>query len=97
MDKNSINLEHIESLSELSGLRFTDKEKDTMLEEVRNIVDMLNTCADIEIIDDNKFNKIVSLDELRQDEVRTSFDKSIALSQAREVRDDYIVVPKEDL
>ena len=93
MEKNLITIDEIDYLADLSGLNFSDEEKEIMQGEVSGILSMLNTCADIEV-EGSISASTVLLSDLRDDEVHRSLDKDIALSQVRECRGNYIVIPK---
>ena len=96
MEKDLITIDEIDYLADLSGLNFSNEEKEIMQGEVSGILSMLNTCADIEL--DNSISMdTVSLGSLREDVIKRSLDKDVALSQVRESRGNYVVIPKGGL
>lgn len=93
MGKQLIGLEQIDHLADLSGLNFTDKERDVMLKEVSGILSMLEQCKDVELTEPSR-PKTVTLSDLREDVVKGSLKKDVATGQAIETRSDYISIPK---
>ncbi len=93
MEKHTIDLDTIEHLADLSGLNFTEQEKDVMVKEVRGIITMLENCEDIELTEKSK-PKTVTLSDLREDNVAPSMKKEKAIGQAMKTECDYVVVPK---
>jgi aspartyl/glutamyl-tRNA(Asn/Gln) amidotransferase C subunit len=93
MEKHIIDLDTIEHLADLSGLNFTEKEKDTMVKEVRGIITMLENCEDVELTEKSK-PKTIGLLDLREDKVMPSMKKDKAIGQAINTQSDYIVIPK---
>ena len=93
MEKHIIDLDTIEHLADLSGLNFTEKEKDTMVKEVRGIITMLENCEDVELTEKSN-PKTISLSDLREDKVMPSMKKDKAIGQAINTQSDYIVIPK---
>lgn len=93
MEKHIIDLDLIEHLADLSGLNFTDKEKDIMVKEVSGIITMLENCEDVELTEKSR-PKTVSLSDLREDKVAPSMNKDKAIGQAINTQSDYVVIPK---
>jgi aspartyl/glutamyl-tRNA(Asn/Gln) amidotransferase C subunit len=93
MEKHLIDLDTIEHLADLSGLNFTEKEKDVMVKEVRGIITMLENCEDVQLSEKSN-PKTVSLSDLRDDKVAPSMRKEKAIGQAINTQCDYVVIPK---
>lgn len=93
MGKQIIDLDQIDHLADLSGLNFTDKDRLVMQKEVSGIINMLEQCKDVELVEQSK-PKTVSLADLREDRVKNSLKKDVAIGQAVETKNDYIAIPK---
>jgi aspartyl/glutamyl-tRNA(Asn/Gln) amidotransferase C subunit len=93
MEKHIIDLDQIDHLANLSMLNFTDKEREIMLKEVGGIVNMLEQCEDVQLTERSK-PKIVSLGDLREDNVKPSLKKDSVIEQAVDSRSDYFCIPK---
>ena len=93
MEKHIIDLDTIEHLADLSGLNFTEKEKDIMVKEVRGIITMLENCDDVELIEKSE-PKTIGLADLREDKVAPSMRKEKAIGQAIKTQSDYVSIPK---
>lgn len=93
MEKHLIDMGQIDHLAELSGLRFSDKEREIMQKQVSGILDMLQQCEDVQLTEKSR-PRIISLADLREDIVKSSLKKDTAIGQAVETRGDYIVIPK---
>lgn len=93
MEKKLIDLEQIDHLADLSGLNFTEKEREVMLKEVSGILTMLEQCSDVELTEPS-MPKMVTLSDLREDVVKNSLKKEVATGQAIETRSDYVSIPK---
>lgn len=93
MEKHIIDLDTVEYLADLSGLNFTEKEKDLMVKEVRGIITMLESCEDVELTEKSK-PKTVALSDLREDKVAPSMNKDKAIGQAIYCQCDYVAIPK---
>lgn len=93
MEKHLIDLDTIEHLADLSGLNFTEKEKDVMVKEVRGIITMLENCEDVQLTEKSN-PKTVSLTDLRDDKVAPSMRKEKAIGQAIKTHSDYVAIPK---
>ena len=93
MDKQKISISDIEHLAELSGLEFSDVDKQVMLNEVVGILDMFDACAEADdyVVTDNK---VMSLSDLRDDEVSPSLSKEDVFKNTPRVDRGYVVVPR---
>ena len=78
MEKNT--LLHI---AELSKLSFTDEEAETMMEQMGDIIDLMDTIRDAELeYDDTKDKKEISYQQLRTDTAAESFHAEKLLKNA---------------
>ena len=93
MEKHLIDLEEIDHLADLSGLNFSDKERELMQREVSGIIGMLKQCEDVELANVSK-PKTITLSELREDVIKPSLAKDCVVGQAIDTISDYIAVPK---
>jgi len=93
MDNQLISLEQIDYLAGLSGLEFTDKEREIMAKEVSGILTMLHSCEDTNLQDSN-IRKVVSINDLREDVITPSIPKEFAIGQAPLIQNDFIAIPK---
>lgn len=93
MGKEEITKAEIDRLAGLSGLEFTSAEKDVLVREVKDVIDMLNGCSKIVTVD-NMSNVSCGLNGLREDSVTSTMSSEDALSNAPKSKDGYFVVPK---
>ena len=91
--KETVTIEEIDKLANLSKLSFTDEEKQVLVTQVNDIIEMLNGCDinDLEIARNNRTQK---LRELREDIVEESMDKDDSMRNSADSRNGYFVVPK---
>ena len=92
MENSKINIKDIEKLAEMSGLIFSQEEKENMVTEVSGIIEMLNLCEKVKTNNKNE-DIILGLDDLRPDEIKDSFDIDISINSPSK-RKGCIVVPK---
>ena len=93
MEKEEITIAEIERLSGLSGLELTAKEKQVLVSEVKDVIDMLNGCAKVSTAE-NLESTSCGLNDLRDDEVRSSMDEQDVFMAAPKTKEGYFVVPK---
>ena len=93
MENNSISLSDIERLAQMSGLDFSDEEKVVMKDQIEGILDMLNGCAEADMIEENHL-KSVGLADLRDDIVHSSLTPEQVFENTPNAHKGYIVVPK---
>lgn len=91
--KEEITLKEIDRLAELSGLSFSQQEKEKLLGEVNGIVNMLNKCDQVETID-AKIDDAIAISELRDDVVQESLDLKDTFLNTQNQKKNYFVVPK---
>jgi len=92
MEKDSITISTIEHLAELSGLEFSEEEKQEMQAQVIGILDMLNGCANADMVVSD--SKSITLDDIRNDEVMPSLIREDVLSNSPNCMQGYIVTSK---
>lgn len=88
---DSLTLTH---LCELSKLNFTEEEKNNVIEEMGDIINLMDTIKDFDVTyDDTKDNNQINYADVREDVPTPSFDTE-KLQQNTEARDNCYVVPK---
>ena len=88
---DSLTLTH---LCELSKLNFTEEEKNNVIEEMGDIINLMDTIKDFDVTyDDTKDNNQINYVDVREDVPMPSFDTE-KLQQNTEARDNCYVVPK---
>ena len=88
---DSLTLTH---LCELSKLNFTEEEKNNVIEEMGDIINLMDTIKDFDVTyDDTKDNNQINYADVREDVPMPSFDTE-KLQQNTESRDNCYVVPK---
>lgn len=91
--KETITINDIDKLCELSKLEFSDEDKHALLKEVNGIIEMLNQCDDVNIV--NSSNTLVqNLRDLREDEVGQEMDVQDVFSVTNHANNGYFVIPK---
>lgn len=93
MESNEITISDISRLAEMSGLVFTDEEKQVLCAQVSGILEMLDGCANVdsEITEESK---VTSLNDLRNDVVYSSLSINDVFTNAPRGHKGYFVVPK---
>ena len=70
-------------IAELSRLSFTDEEAETMMEQMGDIIDLMDTIRDADLeYDDTKDKKEISYQQLRTDTAAESFPPEKLLKNA---------------
>ena len=70
-------------IAELSKLSFTDEEAETMMEQMGDIIDLMDTIRDVDLeYDDTKDKKEISYQQLRTDSARESYPAEKLLKNA---------------
>jgi len=93
MENGAISLSDIEHLAEMSGLDFSDDEKVVMQGQVEGILDMLNGCAEADMVEECH-SKSIGLAELRDDAVHVSLTPEQVFENTPNAHKGFIVVPK---
>lgn len=87
-------LKTIQHLCNLSKLNYNDSELETVMTEMSDIINLMDTVKGFECnYDDTKDNNAIKFSEIRNDAALTSFDTEKLLSNAENAEDCY-VVPK---
>ncbi len=81
-------------LSQLSKLRFTQKEVERITGEMVDIVNLMDTISDFEMEENPKSTSPVTLAEIREDVADVSMDRSDILANAKEKGETFFKVPK---
>lgn len=93
MGKEKITIETIDKLLSLSCLELTKSEKESFVDEITSIIEMLDKCGDINTSGENQ-GRIIGLESLREDVVGESLPVSDVLKNAPESNRGYLVTPK---
>ena len=91
--KETITINEIDRLSDLSKLEFSSEDKEILLKEVNGIIDMLNECDDVKI-DETVELSSQGLRDLREDEIGKEMEVEDVFSATRYANNGYFVVPK---
>lgn len=89
-----IELKEIERLAKLSKLSFDDKKLKSFKQEFEKIADFVEQVKSLNVEDDNNFDRVLVVSQLREDEVKPSMPVSEILSNAPEKDDSAFIVPK---
>ena len=77
-------------LCELSKLNFSDEEKDKVMTEMGDIIELMDTIQNFDIVyDDTKDKNEITFDEVRKDEAGASFPTEKLLSNTEAVEKCY--------
>ena len=91
--KETITINEIDKLCDLSKLEFSDDDKQILLKEVSDIIEMLNQCDGVEIVNLNALTT-QNLRDLREDEVGQEMETSDVFTATSHANNGYFVVPK---
>ena len=91
--KEKITIEEIDKLANLSKLSFTDEEKQVLLTQVNDIIDMLKECENVNT-DNVSTVRSQKLRDLRDDIAHEEMDIEDAMKNSPESKSGYFVVPK---
>ena len=91
--EEKITIDTIDYLSDLSKLKFTDDEKNILVNEVNGIINLLSQCEEIEVDDDNG-HKTQLLTDLRADDVRQEMSADDVFVSTQNAHNGYFVCPK---
>ena len=91
--KETITINEIDKLCDLSKLEFSDEDKQILLKEVSGIIEMLNQCDGVEIVNSNTL-ATQNLRHLREDEVGQEMETDDVFAATRHANNGYFVVPK---
>ncbi len=89
-----LDLEQMKHLAELSKLKMDETELATLTDEMRNIIQLMDTVADFDSDDAGFVNAPVAYGDLRKDEVAPSMPREAVLSNAKVRTETYFKVPK---
>ena len=85
----------IDNLSNLSRLHFTELEKDQVKEDLQRMIAFVEKLGEVDTTGVVPLQHMTAATDIfREDEVRGSMDKAIALSNAPAATGDYFTVPQ---
>jgi aspartyl/glutamyl-tRNA(Asn/Gln) amidotransferase C subunit len=89
-----MNLQTFNQIANLGKLTFSDNERDELLHDMTDIIDIMDTVKNADLVYDPLLdNKNVYINELRKDKSETSFQTEKILQNARNMNNCF-VVPK---
>ena len=89
-----ISHEEIKKLVELSALEYADEDYDALAKDFSGIVAFVEQLVEADIPEQNPTARVVSVEELREDEVTESMPQAEILANAPEHNDVAFIVPK---
>ena len=90
-----LDTELITYLAKLSKLDISQEENNRLACEMRAIVDLMDTINEVNMVEEHNLNGVgIHLDNLRPDDVVTSYEREVVLSNASHKKDGFFVVPK---
>ncbi len=89
-----LTIDELRHLADLSALKFSEEELKAFLPDFNNTLDMINQIEGFEVDDEYVFDNIVSISELREDEVKDSMSQEKALLNAPKQRKGCFNVPR---
>lgn len=82
-------------LAKLSKLELSDDAKERLASEMSAIVNLMDTMREVNMEEQINLNgEGISLNELREDEIVTSYETENLLKNASHTKDGFFVVPK---
>lgn len=88
-----ITIKDVEHLAELSQLDFSSDEKQNLVKDLNNILDMVNQLQQAKTSDEPVFNKSHKISQLREDEPKPSLEQEEILKNAPKQRRGCFNVP----
>ncbi|MBE5738916.1 MAG: Asp-tRNA(Asn)/Glu-tRNA(Gln) amidotransferase subunit GatC [Clostridiales bacterium] len=89
-----ISHEEIKKLVELSALEYADEDYDALAKDFSQVVAFVEQLVEADIPEQSPTARVVSVDELREDEVVPSMSQAEILANAPEQNGQAFVVPK---
>ena len=89
-----ITIDEIKRLGKLSALTFSDDKLEDFVAEFQNIANFVEQVKEADLTTEEKFNRILKINELREDKVEKSLSQEEVLSNAPEKGEGAFVVPK---
>ena len=89
-----ITREDVKHLASLSALEFTDEQMENFVPEFNSILNFVDQIATAKIEKVDTYSRVVSADDLREDEPRESYPNEVLLKNAPKQRKGYFNVPK---
>jgi aspartyl-tRNA(Asn)/glutamyl-tRNA(Gln) amidotransferase subunit C len=89
-----MDLQTFNQIADLGKLTFSDDERDELLRDMTDIIDIMDTVKNVDLVYDPLLdNKNVYINELRKDRAESSFPTEKILQNARNMNNCF-VVPK---
>ena len=89
-----IDIDITRKLAELSKIAFSDDELETLTEDMKDIIKLMDKVKEVESENESYRLDALEYDDLREDEVKKSYETEEILKNAEEVRGNSFVVPK---
>lgn len=82
-------------LAKLSKIDISEEENNRLAYEMSEIVNLMDTINEVDMVEEHNLNGTgINLEGLRADEVITSYEREVVLSNASHKKDGFFVVPK---
>ncbi len=89
-----ISYEEIKKLVELSALEYSEDEYEALAKDFSGIVDFVEQLVAVDIPEEKDTNRLLSVDDLREDVVVEPMPQAEILYNAPEKSDEAFIVPK---
>lgn len=89
-----ITLDEIKRLEKLSALSSSEEKLKTLIKDFEQIAEFVEQVKNVNIEELESNNRILSIDELRDDVVEKSLDQKTILMNAPEKNEEAFIVPK---
>lgn len=89
-----ITLDEIKKLERLSALSSSDEKLKSLVKDFEQIADFVEQVKNVDIDKLNSYNRVLSIDELREDKVVPSTDRASLLMNAPDKNDEAYIVPR---
>lgn len=85
----------IDKLEEMSALCLNDEQKEQMAVEISQMLGFMEQIKDVSVENGTNSDNVISIDDFaREDDVQKSADIDLVLKNAKNVSDNFFVVPK---
>ena len=89
-----ITLDEIKRLEKLSALSSSEEKLKGLVKDFEQIAEFVEQVRNVDIEELNSYNRVLDISELRDDEVRTSFNRDVILMNAPEKGEGAFIVPR---
>ncbi len=89
-----ITLDEIKRLEKLSALSSSEEKLKGLVKDFEQIAEFVEQVRNVDIEELNSYNRVLDISELRDDEVRPSFNRDVILMNAPEKGEGAFIVPR---